>query len=92
MAKRYEKQYIDRSRSIFGADAPQNQPAYVGQFLSPGNPAPELIGQVEKTIQKAFLDKVGDAAALFALRGFIQDVPIKHQGLEIPTFLDHAED
>jgi hypothetical protein len=87
LAQRYQKQYIDRARAIFGADKPQNQPAYVGHFLSPDDPAPELIESVEKTIQNLFLNKFGKSAALFTPRGAAGQVSIKSEGQDLPPFL-----
>jgi len=87
LAQRYQKQYIDRARAIFGADKPQNQPAYAGHFLSPSDPTPELIKHAEESIQNLFLNKVGKSAALFTFRGAAGQVSIKSQGQDLPPFL-----
>ena len=86
LARRYEKQYLDLARTIFGRDLPENQPAYTGLFVTPADPPPKLIEAVEKIIQKIFLDKLGESAALFALRGTVEPLDVKNRG-QVPSFL-----
>lgn len=87
LAQRYQKQYIDRAKAIFGSDAPDNQPAYVGHFINPINPDPELIIAVEKTIQYEFINKVGRNKALFTTRGYAGHIGVESEGDHIPPFL-----
>ena len=86
LAVRYEKQYLDRARAIFGMDKPQHQPAYAGQFVSPIRPDSELVEAIERNIQSLFLKSVGQAAALFKPRGMLKALHWSNQG-EIPRFL-----
>ncbi len=87
LAQRYQKPYIERARAIFGADKPQNQPAYVGHFLDPSDPAPDLVERVERTIQDLFIRRVGRSAALFTIRGTTTRITIRNIGQDLPSFL-----
>jgi hypothetical protein len=84
---RYQKQYVDRAISIFGLDSCKAQIAYAGLFKNPAKPTPSLVEQVEKNIQRIFLDRVGKSNATFTLeKGEVTPLKILHTGVP-PKFL-----
>ena len=82
---RYERQYIDRAKSIFGMDAPQGQPAFAA-VLDDDEVAVEQIEPLEHQVQQIFIDNVGIENADFTPRGQIGDFNLVHDG-DMPAFL-----
>ena len=87
---RYEPQYIDRAKAIFGADAPSDQPAFAGQFEAA---IPRgTISDIEKLVQWRFLQwidaqGIGREQALFGKHpAYAPDVDVVFEG-ELPKFL-----
>jgi len=86
LASRYAKQYINRSLAIFGLDASHGQPSFAGSFVIPSNPTPQLVERIEKNIQTTFVNRHGEANALFTIKGTVETASIQHQG-NPPPFL-----
>ena len=83
---RYEKQYLERARAIFGRQAPDNQPAFAGNFESGVHLDERLIRAVEAQVQQAFVARFGGTAALFKPGQVSGDIEFRHVG-EVPVFL-----
>ena len=83
---RYQKQYLDRARAIFGLDASKGQPSYAGLIETPRNPSPELVERIERNIQNSFLLKHGKNNCLFEIQGTVETISILHRGSR-PPFL-----
>jgi hypothetical protein len=90
LAVRYESQYINRARAIFGRDFPENQPAFAAVFKEPPNPNENDIENAERIVQRVFLERVGQLHALFKLRADIPEFKIAHEG-DKPSFLCERE-
>ena len=86
LASRYQKQYVERSKAIFGSDTPQNQPAFAGTFIDSNGITCENVGDVEKLIQWAFLERGDRKQALFKRPSERPNIDVKYFG-DIPSFL-----
>ena len=86
LARRYDKPYVERAKSIFGSSTPNNQPAFVGEFTKPRDPGGHTISNVERIIQKAFDDKHGPEARTFTPKGKVTSMKLKNYG-KCPAFL-----
>jgi hypothetical protein len=82
LAARYEKQYVERSKAIFGSDSPRNQPAFAGTFIDSNGVTCENVGDVEKLIQWTFLQGPNRDQALFKR----PSIEVKYSG-DVPSFL-----
>ena len=83
---RYEKQYLDRARAIFGQRVPRDQPAFAGLFADSDHIDQRHIISAEADVQNAFITRHGKNAALFEPELHVDGVEVKHQG-EVPAFL-----
>jgi hypothetical protein len=86
LAVRYDKQYVDRTKAIFGSDAPQNQPAFAGTFIDSNRITCENVGDVEKLIQWAFLERGDREQALFKRPSGRPNIEVEYCG-DVPSFL-----
>lgn len=84
LQQRYQKQYIERAKAIFGMDSPQNQPSFACIFES--NVSDHDIELVEEYIQTKFLNKYEQKNALFQNKEEVNDLEIAISG-ELPDFL-----
>lgn len=87
LAVRYEWQYVNRSRAIFGESFPQNQPAFAGSFPDDTELGKDQIEGAEADVQKAFLAQYGARQAMFdptKIRS--TGIRVIHQG-NAPAFL-----
>jgi len=82
---RYEKQYVNRAKAIFGMDRPQGQPAFAAIF-NDDEVAVDQIEPLERQIQQLFLNDVGPDAALFTPPGQAPHFDLIHEG-NMPAFL-----
>ena len=83
---RYEKQYLNCARVIFGRQAPDDQPAFAGIFESGAHLDRWHIRAAEAQVQKAFVARFGATAALFKPGQVGDDIEFRHIG-EVPVFL-----
>ena len=81
---RYQKQYIDRAKAIFGASEPKRQPAFAAR-IPKGIPC-QKIKDIEATVQHALIRVHGNDAALFRPIKKFTPVPLHHKG-NPPAFL-----
>ena len=86
LAVRYQKQYVERSKAIFGSDTPQNQPAFAGTFIDPNGITSENVGDIEKLIQWTFLQRRERSQALFKRPSGRPNIDVKYCG-DVPSFL-----
>jgi hypothetical protein len=86
LAVRYDRQYVDRTKAIFGSDTPQNQPAFAGTFVDPNCTTCENVGDVEKLIQWVFLERRGGKQALFRSPNGRPNIAVEYCG-DAPSFL-----
>jgi len=86
LAVRYQKQYVERSKAIFGSDTPLNQPAFAGTFIDLSGTTSENVGDVEKLIQWAFLRGGDRNQAMFKRPSRRPKVEVEHCG-DVPSFL-----
>ncbi len=82
---RYEPQYINRAKAIFGQDKPAHQPAFAAITCDTGIPV-DKIEHIERQVQESFLNAVGPQSALFTTRGKPPGIAIVHEG-DTPGFL-----
>lgn len=85
LAQRYEKQYIERTKAIFGASAPSNQPAFASIIEDP-EISQDDIEPIERQLQNTFISVHGSNNALFTPRGQASDFQLIHTG-DVPSFL-----
>lgn len=83
LRQRYQQQYIDRAKAIYGMDAPQGQPAFAARL---NEVATNQIEPLERLVQQNFIDNVGIEHALFTPRGEAPVIQVVHEG-EMPEFL-----
>lgn len=86
LSMRYQKQYIDRSKSIFGTDLPTNQPAFAA-IINDQKIDKDDIEPIEWQLQELFLTYSGASNALFTRKGEAGTFNISHLG-EPPSFLN----
>jgi len=86
---RYEKQYLDRARAIFGRQTPEDQPAFAGIFDSGAHLDSRHIRAAEAQVQQAFVARFGATAALFKPEQISGDIEFRHVG-EVPVFLERG--
>lgn len=82
---RYEQQYVDRAKSIFGMDTPQGQPAFAA-VLDDDEVAVEDIVPLERQVQQIFIDNVGIENAEFSPRGQVGNFDLVHDR-NMPAFI-----
>ena len=85
LAVRYQKQYVDRSKAIFGSNSPHNQPAFASVVTDPTIKV-EDIEPIERQIQEKFIVIHGKENALFKARGNLPNYSLSHTG-NPPGFL-----
>lgn len=81
---RYEPQYINRSRAIYGQDRPSGQPAFVG--IIGGRCKPRDVADLERHVQRAFVEARGQNNAQFKPPGTGGRGQYSHVGRK-PSFL-----
>ncbi|MFQ5779878.1 MAG: hypothetical protein ACE5HN_03715 [Nitrospiria bacterium] len=86
LAKRYDKPYIERAKSIFGSSHPRNQPAFADKFSRGARVQPPDILNAERMVQKSFEEAYPHTPPCFKRRGKIYDMKIVSEG-ERPSFL-----
>ena len=89
LAKRYDKPYIERAKSIFGSSQPKNQPAFAGKFSKGTRVQPQDILNAERIIQKSFEEAYPRTCPSFKRQGKIYDMKIVSEGKR-PSFLPQA--
>lgn len=85
LAVRYQQQYVDRAKAIFGNDNPDDQPAFASIVTDPQITIPD-IEPIERQIQEVFLTAHGPEDALFTPRGPVPRYELIHTG-DRPAFL-----
>jgi len=86
LAVRYQPQYVERSKAIFGSDSPQEQPAFAGTFTDSNGVTCENVEDVEKLIQWAFLERGDRKQALFKRPNRRPNIKVEYCG-DVPSFL-----
>jgi len=87
LAVRYEAQYVNRSRAIFGLDTPKDQPAFAGRFTHESTTC-ETVGETEEFVQWIFLNGAYRKHALFTKRPIARpNLNVNHLGTP-PLFLN----
>lgn len=82
LRNRYQKQYLDRSKAIFGKDEKCGQIAYAGVFRGRRN----RMRNIEINLQQCCIEKYGADKVLFKEPKKEVNITIKHIGT-IPDFL-----
>lgn len=85
LAVRYQQQYVDRAKAIFGSESPINQPAFAS-IVTDQQITVDDIEPIERQIQEVFLQSYGRENALFTPRGKVQNYELIHEG-DMPQFL-----
>lgn len=83
---RYQWQYLDRARAIFGLNEAQGQPCFAGIPTKPRKLTARQIHAIEANLQRRFIDVVGKKAALFKVISNVPALSIIHRG-SAPRFL-----
>jgi hypothetical protein len=86
LAQRYQWQYVNRARSIFGRDEADGQVAYSGEFRNPESITPELILAAEADVQSGCVLALGPDAVLFDPEDTVDGLTVRHLGTP-PIFL-----
>jgi len=87
LAVRYEKQYVERSKAIFGSDNPYDQPAFAGTFVDSKGMTCENVGDIEDLVQWTFLQGKSRDQALFSKRPSRRpNIGVRYCG-DVPSFL-----
>ncbi len=86
LGTRYQWQYVNRARSIYGAEESAGQVSYAGTFKNPEQVNGQLILAAEALTQNACVTKLGPQAVLFDPEDLIEGVEVIHSG-EVPAFL-----
>ena len=85
LAQRYQQQYIDRAKAIFGSSKPKSQPAFAAVFPE-GSVSISDIEPIERKIQDIFVSVHGTNNAQFSPRGVAFAQELSHSG-NMPSFL-----
>jgi hypothetical protein len=86
LGTRYQWQYVNRARAIFGCDEPDGQVAYAAAFRNPESISPELILAAEADVQAACIVTLGTHAVLFDPEDTLEGILVRHLGAP-PPFL-----
>jgi hypothetical protein len=86
LSTRYQWQYVERSRAIFGIEEEKGQSAFVGLFVNPKEPSGDHIRAVEARIQNCFILRHSEKSALFHPLRDSEDLLVEHLG-SMPSFL-----
>lgn len=87
LGNRYQWQYLDRARSIFGQEESAGQVAYVGLFQKPAEISGHLIRAAEAFTQNCCRMKLQPQACLFKCKKFVNNVDVSNVG-DTPPFLN----
>ena len=87
LKQRYQWQYVQRSRAIFGKQNSDGQVSYAGTFIKPKKITGKIIGAAESLVQESFISKYGESNALFSPVSVKSGFRISHIGKEKPTFV-----
>jgi hypothetical protein len=85
LSQRYQKQYVDRSKAIFGSSIPSNQPAFAS-IVTDERITINDIEPIERQLQDVFIGLHGKENALFTPRGKASNYQLTHSG-DAPSFL-----
>ena len=85
LAQRYEKQYIERTKAIFGSNATSDQPAFAS-IIDDQEISQVDIVPIERQLQNIFIGVHGINNALFTPRGLAANFQLTHTG-DVPSFL-----
>ena len=89
LAVRYQSQYVERSKAIFGSDNPQDQPAFAGTFVDSNGLTGKNVEDVEDLVQWTFLHGNNRDQALFSKRPSGRpNVDVEYRG-DVPSFLKY---
>jgi hypothetical protein len=86
LRNRYQRQYLERAKSIFGKDESEGQVAYAGLFANDAAIESPLIRAAEAKIQKCCIDKLGSGYCMFKYKNSVKDVEVTNSG-SLPLFL-----
>lgn len=86
LGTRYQWQYVNRARSIYGAEESAGQVSFAGIFKNPEQVNGQLILAAEAFTQNGCVTKLGPQAVLFDPEDLIEGVEVIHSG-EVPAFL-----
>lgn len=86
IGNRYQWQYLNVSRAIFGRDESEGQFSHAGKFISPNDISKKLISTTEKFIQKQLIEVYGHEKVLFEPPNSVEDIMICHKE-DVPEFL-----
>lgn len=84
---RYEPQYVNRAKAIFGQDFPIDQPAFAAITDETEIPTDQIV-ELERQVQQSFLEVVGEDGALFTGHREPPCITMEHEG-DAPDFLRH---
>jgi hypothetical protein len=88
LAQRYQWQYVNRARAIFGRDETDGQGAYAGTFRNPDSITPERILAAEAEVQSRCVLALGPDAILFDPEDAIEGFTVRHAGSSPPFLMD----
>lgn len=85
LGNRYQKQYLNMSKAIFGKDEKAAQIAYAG-FFEGKKKKPVPYGDIEKHLQKKCIEKYGAENVIFTIfKGEVKNIFLTHKG-DVPEF------
>ena len=84
---RYQWQYVDRAKSIFGQDESAGQVAYAGLFRKPKEINSKLILAAEAFIQNHCTNVLMSKDCLFQCKKLAEEVKVINRG-RLPQFLN----
>ena len=86
LGTRYQWQYVNRAKSIFGLDEERGQTAFAGVFESPNEVTGALILASEAYIQNCCVTAIGENEILFEPEDLVENVKVENSG-ELPSFI-----
>ena len=87
LSTRYQWQYVQRARSIFGTEESAGQVVYAGLFKKPEQINGRLIFAAEAFTQNRCITVLGPQAVLFDAEDLVEGVEVINRG-SLPTFLE----
>lgn len=83
---RYQWQYLQRAKAIFGLDEADGQTAF-SATMSGSSIEPQDILAAEAFVQHSLIQRVGTERALFEPEELVEEITFTNSG-EIPEFLN----
>ena len=88
LAMRYQWQYLQRAKAIFGLDEEAGQPAYSAVLVGGSSSARDILA-AEAFVQHSLIQARGADSILCGAEDLIDDVTFTHAG-DVPPFLAKA--